>query len=159
MGTRADFYIGIDRNATWLGSISWDGYPEGIGSPLDSESEEDFLKELETFFEGRDDVSTPEHGWPWPWPDSSITDYAYAYHDGCVWVTQWDDHRKTGRWLRVSEMDEFEELRSYHEKLLDEYPDNPEPMPPEGVPLDFPDMTEVQNVTLGVRSGLAVYRG
>ena len=25
MGTRADFYTGIDKNANWLGSIAWDG--------------------------------------------------------------------------------------------------------------------------------------
>ena len=33
MGTRADFYIGKGTDAEWLGSIAWNGYPDGIGRP------------------------------------------------------------------------------------------------------------------------------
>jgi len=26
MGTRADFYVGMGKDAEWLGSVAWDGY-------------------------------------------------------------------------------------------------------------------------------------
>lgn len=29
MGTRADFYVGRGVDAQWLGSIAYDGYPDG----------------------------------------------------------------------------------------------------------------------------------
>jgi hypothetical protein len=60
MGTRADFYVGRGESAEWLGSIAWDGYPDGID---------------------------PEMGWPWPWDDSGTTDYAYAFEDGAVYAS------------------------------------------------------------------------
>lgn len=30
MGTIADFYVGRGPKAEWIGSIAWDGYPDGI---------------------------------------------------------------------------------------------------------------------------------
>lgn len=30
MGTRADFYVKRTDHLLWLGSIAWDGYPDGI---------------------------------------------------------------------------------------------------------------------------------
>lgn len=30
MSTRADFYVGRGAEAEWIGSISWDGYPDGV---------------------------------------------------------------------------------------------------------------------------------
>jgi hypothetical protein len=30
MGTRADFYVGRGETAEYLGSIAWDGYPDGL---------------------------------------------------------------------------------------------------------------------------------
>jgi hypothetical protein len=29
MGTRADFYVGRGKDAEWLGSVAFDGYPSG----------------------------------------------------------------------------------------------------------------------------------
>ncbi len=104
MGTRSDFYIGRGKDAEWIGSIAWDGYPEGItpnskekepmypGGPMchknidwpkgehlfDSKTEKQFRERLVQFFQHRDDVTLPENGWPWPWEDSNTTDYAYA---------------------------------------------------------------------------------
>ena len=76
MGTRADFYMGRGPDAEWIGSIAWDGYPEGItpkggkwpdGAHLfDAQTEEEYRERLEDYFERREDVSRPEHGWPWP---------------------------------------------------------------------------------------------
>lgn len=114
MGTRADFYIGRGESAEWLGSIAWDGYPEGItpedvpevvrtpiqtlklprhkswpeGQHLfDATTREQFVERLELFFLDRDDVTRPAQGWPWPWEDSGTTDFAYAFDDGRVWTS------------------------------------------------------------------------
>lgn len=80
MGTRADFYLGKGENAQWLGSIAWDGYPDGIDEAiLKSKTKEHYIKKLRIFFSERDDVTLPRDGWPWPWEDSNTTDYAYAF--------------------------------------------------------------------------------
>jgi hypothetical protein len=104
MGTRADFYIGTDENAEWLGSTGWYGHPDGLGLTLptrrvvvgnystnetadfpegkgilDATTEEEFRTRVAQYFENREDVSRPEDGWPWPWDTSATTDYAYAF--------------------------------------------------------------------------------
>lgn len=77
MGTRADFYIGRGKDSTWVGSVSHDGYPEGILDVLNSYTEKDFLeniKTLETYID-------PSQGWPWPWKTSKTSDYSYYWTD------------------------------------------------------------------------------
>ena len=88
MGTRADFYLGRGKDAKWLGSVSFDGYPEGIDSEvLTSKTEQEFISRLETFFAGRDDHTSPDMGWPWPWETSKTTDYAYSFDGVKVWAS------------------------------------------------------------------------
>jgi hypothetical protein len=88
MGTRADFYVGRGESAEWLGSIAYDGYPEGEpGGLLKIGDEAKFRKRVATMLTRRDDSSRPEDGWPWPWEDSRTTDYAYSFHEGEVRVT------------------------------------------------------------------------
>lgn len=88
MGTRADFYVGRGAQAEWLGSIAWDGYPDGLDAQLlNCTSVEAYRHALADFLKDRDDVTLPEHGWPWPWDDSGTTDYAYAFDDGRVWAS------------------------------------------------------------------------
>lgn len=88
MGTRADFYIGRGENAEWIGSIAWDGYPDGIdGAVRTAKTEEDFRQAVMKFFADRDDVTLPAAGWPWPWEDSRTTDYAYAFDGGQVYYS------------------------------------------------------------------------
>jgi hypothetical protein len=113
MGTRADFYDGRGRDAEWLGSIAWDGYPDGLtpllprkepswhggperhvsgswapgGSLLEASTVQEFHERLEHLFNYRDDVTRPADGWPWPWDDSDTTDYAYAFEGGKVWIS------------------------------------------------------------------------
>jgi hypothetical protein len=109
MGTRADFYIGRGTEAEWLGSIAWDGYPEGItpngtnawpdGQHLfDAQTEIEFRERLAQFFAGRDDVTLPADGWPWPWTNSQTTDYAYAFDNGEVYAScfgcEWYDPQR-----------------------------------------------------------------
>lgn len=85
MGTRADFYIGKGKEAEWVGSIAWDGYPDGIDKDLlSSTTEEEYRDNLSKFFEGRRDVTRPDQGWPWPWVSSRNTDYSYWLFDGKV---------------------------------------------------------------------------
>lgn len=88
MGTRADFYVGRGKSAEWLGSIAWDGYPNGHPEPLLTlESEADFRAKVAEIIES-EKGTTPDMGWPWPWKDSNTTDYAYAFDAGCVWGTR-----------------------------------------------------------------------
>lgn len=156
MPTRADFYVGRGRGAEWVGSVAFDGYPDGIdltsceresvagmkfpkhekfpdGEHLfDATTEEQFRERLAAYFANRDDVTTPDHGWPWPWETSHTTDYAYAFDGGRVWASgfgrPWFDPRE----------EEPED-------------DAPGPSP------DFPDMSDRKRVTYGQRSGLIVF--
>lgn len=87
MGTRADFYIGRGLESQWVGSIAFDGYPDGISDGvLKATNKQEYLSRLAAFFADRDDVSLPQDGWPWPWSDSTTSDYAYALDDGKVWA-------------------------------------------------------------------------
>jgi hypothetical protein len=148
MGTRADFYIGKDDKAEWLGSIAWDGNRDAMPDELmQAHSEVGFRQALEDFFAAdRDDVTLPPMGWPWPWVTSATTDCAYFFFDGRVWDVRGDANR----------MDVYVPC------------DEPEPEEdtPEGNawlqnrdPVHYPDMSKLQSVTLGKRSGLIVIRG
>lgn len=83
MGTRADFYVQRDGSLDWLGSIAWDGYPDGIDEAvLVAKTDAEFRESLTAFFADRDDVTMPDDGWPWPWNDSNTTDYGYVHVEG-----------------------------------------------------------------------------
>lgn len=75
MGTRADFY---DQESKWLGSIAWDGYPDGVENVVKAKTADEFLAAISEQSKRRDWTS-PERGWPWPWEDSHTTDYAYRF--------------------------------------------------------------------------------
>jgi hypothetical protein len=80
MGTRADFYVGRGDQAEWLGSIAWDGYPDGIDKQLlNCTGEAAYRRAVADFLSEREDKSLPGDGWPWPWETSATTDYAYAF--------------------------------------------------------------------------------
>lgn len=88
MGTRADFYVGLDHGAEWLGSIAFDGYPDGVfHEDIAKEDrlyaghgdERQWREDVAEFLASRDDSTLPEHGWPWPWGTSATTDWAYTY--------------------------------------------------------------------------------
>jgi hypothetical protein len=133
VGTRADFYVGRGTEAEWLGSIAWDGYPDGLPEDLRAcSNEEDWRGAIAGFLAGREDGTLPEHGWPWPWNDSRTTDFAYAFDGGQVWVSGF------GRSWRVDD--------GTHSGEDDD-------LPKDAV---FPDMSQRKSVTLGPRSGLIV---
>ena len=133
MGTRADFYVGRGESAEWLGSIAWDGYPNGISEAvLKAKTAAAYRRHVEMFFGSRDDTTRPEWGWPWPWETSATTDYAYAFDKGRVYASCFG-----GKWYVATS------------KRLNE-DDNPRKV------AVFPNMKARQAVTLGTRSGLVV---
>lgn len=86
MGTRADFYLGRGAQATWLGSIAWDGHPGSIeGAVLSATDADQYRSALATFLKDSEGI-LPSDGWPWPWEDSRLTDYAYALDAGKVYA-------------------------------------------------------------------------
>lgn len=133
MGTRADFYIGRGQQAEWLGSIAWDGYPDGLRDTaiLTSKTEEGFREAVAEELARRDDGTTPVDGWPWPWANSLTTDYSYAF-DGDVYACCFGH-----RWYRANDP-----------ALNDDETEDKEAV--------FPDMTARQRVTMGKRSGVIV---
>ena len=132
MGTRADFYVGRGEQAEWLGSIAWDGHPDGIDDSIRSCNDEQLYRScIAVFLSSRDDATVISDGWPWPWNDSRTTDYAYAFDDGRVWSSCF------GRAWQQEPSDYDAEV------------------PDEKVAV-FPDMTDRKNVTMGKRSGLII---
>jgi len=97
MGTRADYYVGRGPKAEYLGSTAWDGYPEGIPDEIKTASgESQFKHAVDAFLKTRKDATFPKDGWPWPWDDSKTTDYAYAFENGKVLISQfgkWNDKK------------------------------------------------------------------
>jgi hypothetical protein len=87
MGTRADFYVGRGESAEWLGSIAYDGYPDGIDDAvLKARTESAYRARVVRFLAEEESATLPKDGWPWPWETSHTTDYAYAFDKGRVWA-------------------------------------------------------------------------
>lgn len=98
MGTRADFYLGKNEKAEWLGSIAWDGYRSGIPEEiLKADTETRFLDAVKSFLKEREDATTPDMGWPWPWDDSSVTDCSYWFFEGQLWEEYDGVYRSCGK--------------------------------------------------------------
>lgn len=134
MGTRADFYVGRGKQAEWLGSIAWDGYPSAVSDGvLKAKTEDAYRHGLSVFFSERDDATLPEQGWPWPWDDSNTTDYAYAFEDEQVWATY------GSKWFEADRSEPEIDDDTCFEKEQ-----------------EFPDMSDRKRVARGTRSGLLV---
>lgn len=134
MGTRADFYIGRGEDAEWLGSIAWDGYPEGLSDTpiLTARRPSAFRKAVAAEIASREDGTTPDRGWPWPWETSSTTDYAYAFdkQKGRVLASCFG-----GKWFNP---------------LVKQHPSSQEKS------AVFPNMKDRMAVTFGKRSGVLI---
>lgn len=139
MGTRADFYVGEGKDAEWLGSIAWDGYPSNdtLFDIFHSQSEEQYRGRVTAMLADRGDATLPKMGWPWPWEDSRTTDYSYSFQGSKVMASgygySWFDPFKGGS--------EEKENYGVGDKIV------------------FPDMRDIQNVTLGSRSGIILLKG
>lgn len=136
MGTRADFYVGRGETAEWLGSVAWDGYPDGLRkTPIfRAQTEQAFRDAVRKELAKREDGTFPNQGWPWPWENSQTTDFAYAF-DGTKVHASCFGHA----W--------FDPLKPQ--------PENDD----DSKPTIFPDMTSRQKVTFGKRSGVMVIGG
>lgn len=168
MGTRADFYIrdnSQDKWMYWLGSIGWDGYPEGIDkSILKAIDLEVFKKEVGNFL-GREDATCNKEGWPWPWEDSNTTDYSYVFDMAAkqVFITAFGCPFFT---LKENNKYEAKEKRYYktYGDDLENAPDEPDfdkflEKIGRTERFTFPNMKSVQHVKLdGPASGLIVIR-
>lgn len=109
MGTRADFYIGRGLGATWLGSVSHDGYPcdkhgNGHGAPLGiitANNVWSYLMATMHYSMVNKRFIRPTEGWPWPWETSRMSDYAYAFDQGKTWISsfgrEWITYEKYQR--------------------------------------------------------------
>lgn len=148
IGTRADFYVGRGETAEWLGSIAFDGYPEGVGHDkypagkrlLAATTEREYRQAVADFFAERgDQVTRPDQGWPWPWPDSRTTDYAYTFDEGRVLASDFGH-----AWFDPTAPRTDPELEAEERQ---------------GKVAVFPNMKDRQKVTLGPRSGLIVMFG
>src|SRR5690349_19637733 len=145
MGTRADFYVGRGKNAEWLGSVGFDGYPENDAyRPICIQiTEKGYRQKVAEELAGRDDATLPDQGWPWPWEDSGTTDVSYAFDGGKVYVT-WFGHG----WDSFAE---YEARRKAEEEA--EKKGKPLKERRERKKVEFPNMKDRQNVTYGHRSG------
>lgn len=149
MGTRADFYIRTKSEEKqtvmeWLGSVAFDGYPEGFDSQsgiiaLTAKNEAEFRAAVSEVLASRSDGTTPEMGWPWPWDDSLLTDYAYVFDgdnvNGFEFGTAFDLQKYISSGRTETEVENDENKVSGY----------------------FPDMSKQKNVTYGRRSGLLVF--
>lgn len=119
MGTRADFYVGRGASAEWIGSIGYDGYPEGIeGDLFNVSTEEEFRTSINDFLRSRDDATFTDDGWPWPWDTSAKTDFAYAFDGGMVWAAcfgyKWFDPKV---YLAPPDFEDDEEEAAWRDEL------------------------------------------
>jgi hypothetical protein len=149
MGTRADFYLGRGKAARWLGSVAMDGYPDGEAfvAVKDAAAPEEWRAKVAALLAGGRYATVPEMGWPWPWSNSRLTDYAYAFDGGKVYASNFG-----GPWYCPGAGEEEpthpahgDEERKVHPCL-------------DGRLVEFPDMTSVQKVDYGERSGLLILR-
>lgn len=99
--TSADFYIGLGRDAEWLGSLEADGTAAemdeynlfGPGDPDDDLFTEDTFRRIvwdvlaEARGENRGHMRASGDAWPWEYPDSSSgTDMVYVFNNGSIHV-------------------------------------------------------------------------
>ena len=78
---KADFYVGLGRNAEWIGSVSkcgevWEVSPKLLLQVNQTMYEEEVIEYI-NFCEGV--VANHKCQWPWTWVDSRMTDYSYFF--------------------------------------------------------------------------------
>jgi len=78
---KADFYIGQGPEANWIGSVTYDGYPESIPLEILICTNPTLFEELVVeFIESKNGiVKTNGQRWPWLWQDSRMTDFSYFF--------------------------------------------------------------------------------
>ena len=86
---KADFYIGIGKNAKWIGSVIKYGHPTcGFDRILLLKNEIEYEETLIILLHKDNFGVIPEEdGWPHLWQDSQMTDYSYHLFNGKVWCS------------------------------------------------------------------------
>jgi hypothetical protein len=169
MGTRSDYYVGVDpEKMEWLGSNAWDGYVDGV---IDEENvgkegritpafvvdEHTWRQEVDHYLSYSTGCTWPEEGWPWPWEDSNTTDYAYTYHEGQILVAsfggKWFTLKQYAQLYDIEEEVEAMELETFDEREAERKRRSGlvAPAAPDAV---FPNMKDRQNVRMDKGSGL-----
>lgn len=140
MGTRADFYVGRGQDAEYLGSVSWDGYPDGFDTPFyHAVSETQYRAAVVSISEERDDWTDASEGWPWPWNTSRTSDYAYAFDEGKVYAA-WNDY-----WWELTDSgacDPFNQLEENYDYDSPEYHEAKAELEKTLQRVDYPDMKD-----------------
>jgi hypothetical protein len=94
MPTKADFYLGINEDASWIGSVFYDGEPTAVNLniliQINPITYEEYV--IDFILKRMPGSASPHHGemWPWIWPDSRGTDYAYMFdYERNIVVASW----------------------------------------------------------------------
>ena len=87
---KADFYVGLNENARYIGTILRFGSPWHLPMMiLLSSNEVEYEEGVELYLENEELM--PHHEWPHLWPDSRGTDYCYFFHEGRVYCSSMGD--------------------------------------------------------------------
>ncbi len=85
MSKSADFYVGVGKDAEWIGSVPEDGSIDGYSSIFKSETEAEYRKSVkETLWDSSFSLHPSAEtrlGVP------SALDYSYTFKDGQVWIS------------------------------------------------------------------------
>lgn len=143
MATRADFYVGKGPKARWIGSYAMDGDPHSFSKHfINAKNAKEFRKAFLNEIKHRDDGTLPKDGWPWPWTDSNGTDYSYFFHQGNILVYYFGEGGIPLKyWLKIDWDDAKKAELGFEKNSV------------------FPDMTSIQKVIFGPRSGLLFVAG
>lgn len=85
---KADFYIGKDKDALWLGSLSKVSSPDRLAEEvLSATTRESYKGRVKKMLMKSKYSFLPGGGWPWVWETSELSDFAYFFFDEKVYVT------------------------------------------------------------------------
>jgi len=85
---KADFYIGIDKNAKWIGSVIKHGHPTcGFDRIFLLKNKIEYEEALDVLLNKDLYGVTQEDRWPHIWQDSQMTNYSYHLFNGKVWCS------------------------------------------------------------------------
>lgn len=81
MGTKADFYSGLESKIDWIGSLYNNGDVWHIPLDILIQVNKSMFEELTLEFLRGQDSAIHDIGdkWPWLWSDSRCTDYSYIF--------------------------------------------------------------------------------
>jgi len=83
---KADFYVGLNEESQYLGTIFRYGSPWHMPMMiLLSSNEEEYREGVNLYLENEELM--PQHEWPHLWPDSRGTDYSYFFYEGRVYCS------------------------------------------------------------------------